>query len=68
VGTLAAAEQTESDQLEDPVPTGELALTGVVRAVKGVLPIVLGRMRKATAACWCRAENVAAAADRQTDN
>lgn len=41
VGTLAAAEQMESSQLERYILTGELALTGAVRSVKGVLPIAL---------------------------
>src|SRR4051794_35062666 len=39
VGTLAAAEQMQSAQLEEYIISGELALTGAVRAVKGVLPI-----------------------------
>ncbi len=41
VGVLAAAEQMESDRLEHYIITGELALTGGVRPVKGVLPIAL---------------------------
>ena len=41
VGVLAAAEQMESGRLEDYIITGELALTGAVRPVKGVLPIAL---------------------------
>src|SRR5262249_24463937 len=41
LGTLAASEQLETDQLENFVLVGELALTGAVRAVKGVLPIAL---------------------------
>ncbi len=41
VGLAAASEQMESDQLENFVMVGELALTGAVRAVKGVLPIAL---------------------------
>jgi len=41
VGMLAAAEQMESAQLENFILTGELALTGAVRPVKGVLPIAL---------------------------
>src|SRR5690349_23685064 len=38
VGTLAAAEQMESKLLDRYILTGELALTGGVRSVKGVLP------------------------------
>jgi len=41
VGLAAASEQLETDQLENFVMVGELALTGAVRAVKGVLPIAL---------------------------
>jgi magnesium chelatase family protein len=45
VGILAASEQMVSDQLENFSMVGELALTGAVRPVKGVLPIAL-RARK----------------------
>ena len=41
VGMLAASEQFVSDQLEHFVIVGELALTGAVRPVKGVLPVAL---------------------------
>src|SRR5947209_6819915 len=41
VGILAASEQFVSDQLENFVMVGELALTGAVRSVKGALPIAL---------------------------
>ena len=41
VGLLAASEQFVSDQLENFVMVGELALTGAVRTVKGVLPVAL---------------------------
>jgi magnesium chelatase family protein len=41
VGMVAASEQMESDQLENFVMVGELALDGAVRMVKGVLPIAL---------------------------
>ena len=41
VGMLAASDQLESDQLEKYVMVGELALTGAVRPVKGLLPIAL---------------------------
>jgi magnesium chelatase family protein len=39
IGMLAANDQLVSDQLDDFVMVGELALTGQVRPVKGVLPI-----------------------------
>jgi magnesium chelatase family protein len=41
VGMLAASEQFVSEQLENFVMVGELALTGAVRSVKGVLPVAL---------------------------
>lgn len=41
VGMLAASEQFASDVLESYVMVGELALTGAIRPVKGVLPIAL---------------------------
>ncbi len=41
IGMLAASEQLESRQLEHIMMVGELALTGAVRRVKGVLPIAL---------------------------
>ena len=41
LGMLAASEQIESDQLDNFVVVGELALTGAVRSCKGVLPIAL---------------------------
>src|ERR1700743_558919 len=39
VGMLAASEQMLGDQLDNFLMVGELALTGAVRPVKGVLPI-----------------------------
>jgi len=41
VGMLAASEQFNSDQLENFVMVGELALTGAVRTVKGVLAVAV---------------------------
>ena len=41
VGILAASEQFESSLLNDYILVGELALTGAVRPVKGVLPIAV---------------------------
>jgi magnesium chelatase family protein len=41
VGMVAASEQMETDQLDNFVMVGELALTGAVRPVKGVLPIAI---------------------------
>lgn len=41
LGLLAATEQLKADRLEQFLVVGELALTGAVRAVKGVLPLAL---------------------------
>ncbi len=41
IGMLAASEQIETDQLDNFIIVGELALTGAVRPMKGVLPIAL---------------------------
>jgi magnesium chelatase family protein len=41
IGMLAASEQIETDQLDNFIIVGELALTGSVRPCKGVLPIAL---------------------------
>ena len=41
VGMLAARRQIESNKLDQLMMIGELALTGAVRPVKGVLPIAI---------------------------
>src|ERR1700686_5151088 len=41
IGMVAASEQMGSDQLDNFAMVGELALTGAVRPVKGVLAIAL---------------------------
>jgi magnesium chelatase family protein len=41
IGMLAASEQLQTDQLDNFIMVGELALTGAVRPVKGVLPVAL---------------------------
>src|SRR5690348_6552467 len=41
VGMVAASEQLETNQLDQFLMVGELALTGAVRPVKGVLPVAL---------------------------
>ena len=41
IGMLAASEQIETDQLDNFIVVGELALTGAVRPMKGVLPIAI---------------------------
>ncbi len=62
VGMLAASEQFESEQLENFVMVGELALTGAVRPVKGVLPIALCAKAKGKAGVLVPADNAAEAA------
>ena len=48
LGMLAASEQIESEQLDKFIMVGELALTGAVRPVKGVLPIALRAREQAS--------------------
>src|SRR6187455_378657 len=62
VGMLAASEQFESEQLENFVMVGELALTGAVRPVKGVLPIALCARAAGRAGILVPADNAAEAA------
>jgi len=62
IGLLAASEQIESDQLDDFVMVGELALTGRVRPVKGVLPIAIKAKRDGKIGLLVPTENAAEAA------
>src|SRR5437773_11444657 len=62
VGILAASEQLETDQLENFVVVGELALTGAVRPVKGVLPIALRARADGKVGILVPPENAAEAA------
>jgi len=62
IGVLAASEQLESDQLENIALVGELALTGAVRSVKGVLPIALQARAEGKSALLVPADNAAEAA------
>jgi magnesium chelatase family protein len=62
VGMLAASEQIETDQLDNFILVGELALTGAVRPVKGVLPIALRAKQEGKAGVLVPAENAAEAA------
>src|ERR1041384_7889961 len=62
VGMLAASEQMESDQLDNFVMVGELALTGAVRSVKGILPIALRAKAEGKLGVLVPAENAAEAA------
>ena len=62
VGMLAATEQFACDQLDNFVLVGELALTGALRPIKGVLPIALQARKEAKAGLLVPAENAAEAA------
>ncbi len=62
IGMLAASEQIETDQLDNFVMVGELALTGAVRSVKGILPIALRARAEKKAGILVPAENAAEAA------
>jgi magnesium chelatase family protein len=62
VGMAAASEQIETDQLENFVMVGELALTGAVRPVKGVLPIALRARQDNKTGILVPPENAAEAA------
>jgi magnesium chelatase family protein len=62
VGILAASEQIETDQLDNFVMVGELALTGAVRSVKGILPIALRARKEGKTGLLVPADNAAEAA------
>ena len=62
VGMVAASEQMETDQLDHFVMVGELALTGAVRPVKGVLPIALSARAQGKSGIFVAPENAAEAA------
>jgi len=62
IGVLAASEQIAKDQLEDYVMVGELALTGAVRPVKGVLPIAIRARQDQKKGMLVPLENAAEAA------
>jgi magnesium chelatase family protein len=62
LGMLAASEQIETDQLDHFVTVGELALTGAVRPVKGVLSIALSARAAGKTGLLVPVENAAEAA------
>jgi magnesium chelatase family protein len=62
LGILAASEQLETDQLDNFIVVGELALTGAVRSCKGVLPIALRAQAEGKVGVLVPAENAAEAA------
>jgi magnesium chelatase family protein len=59
---LAASEQIETDQLDNFAMVGELALTGAVRPVKGILPIALRARADGLTGLLVPADNAAEAA------
>jgi magnesium chelatase family protein len=62
LGILAASEQFETDQLDNFIAVGELALTGGVRPCKGVLPVALRARADGKTGVLVPAENAAEAA------
>jgi magnesium chelatase family protein len=62
LGILAASEQIETDQLDNFIIVGELALTGAVRSVKGVLTIALRARAEGKTGVLVPADNAAEAA------
>src|SRR6266705_3378422 len=62
IGMLAASEQLETDQLDNFVMVGELALNGAVRPVKGILPIALRARAEKKVGIFVPADNAPEAA------
>jgi magnesium chelatase family protein len=62
VAMVAASEQMESNLLDQYVMVGELALTGALRPVKGVLPIALCARQQKKVGILVAPENAAEAA------
>ena len=62
IGMLAATDQLVTDQLDNFIMVGELALTGAVRPVKGVLPIALRARAEGKTGVLVPTENAAEAA------
>ncbi|HEY3763439.1 MAG TPA: YifB family Mg chelatase-like AAA ATPase [Verrucomicrobiae bacterium] len=62
LGLLAASEQIETDQLDNFVIVGELALSGAVRPGKGILPIAIQAKAEGKAGILVPTENAAEAA------
>jgi len=62
LGMLAASEQVQTDQLDNFVVVGELALTGAVRPCKGVLPIALAARAAGKVGILVPSDNAAEAA------
>ncbi len=62
IGMLAASEQIITDQLDNFVMVGELALTGGVRLCKGILPVALNAKKQGKIGVLVPKDNAAEAA------
>jgi magnesium chelatase family protein len=62
LGILAASEQLETDQLDNFVIVGELALTGAIRSCRGILPVALRARADGKTGVLVPVENAAEAA------
>src|SRR6516164_1728922 len=62
IGMAAASEQMGSDQLDNFVMVGELALNGTVRPVRGLLPVALCARKEGRTGILVPPENAAEAA------
>jgi magnesium chelatase family protein len=62
IGMIAASDQMQPDQLDNFLMVGELALTGALRPVKGVLPIAWRARAEGRAGLIVPPENAAEAA------
>ena len=62
LGILAASEQMETDQLDNFVIVGELALTGAIRSCRGILPVALRARAEGKTGMLVPVENAAEAA------
>jgi magnesium chelatase family protein len=62
IGMLAASDQLTTDQLDNFVMVGELALTGAIRPIKGLLPVALEAKRMGVMGLLAPVENAAEAA------
>jgi len=62
IGMLAASEQIVTDQLDNFVMVGELALTGGVRLCKGILPVALNAKKQGKVGVLVPKDNAAEAA------
>ncbi len=62
LGMLAASEQLETDQLDNFVIVGELALTGAIRSCRGILPVALRAKAEGKTGVLVPVENAAEAA------